>query len=176
MDSSIIRLACSEDIPKVGQIYADILQGPSAPATGWLPQIYPTLQTAQDGFDRGELYVCVVDGTVVAAAKINKEQVDVYGQISWQYPAHPEQVLVIHTLVVSPSVSKQGYGEKFIDFYEGMARQLGCPYLRLDTNQKNAPARQFYAKLGYHERGIVPCTFCGIPNVQLVCLEKRLPL
>lgn len=31
-----------------------------------------------------------------------------------------------------------------------------------------------YQKLGYEERGIVPCVFNGIPDVQLVCLEKYL--
>ena len=35
-------------------------------------------------------------------------------------------------------------------------------------------ARAMYQKLGYEERGIVPCVFNGIPGVQLVCLEKYL--
>ncbi len=172
MDSMQFRLAQAQDIALVSQIYLDILA--SDHTTGWLPGIYPVRQTAQEGFDKGELYICEMDGTLVAAAKINKEQVDVYDQIPWRYPASPQEVLVIHTLVVSPHSAGQGIGAQFIQFYESMAGQLGCPYLRLDTNEKNTPARRFYEKLGYEERGIVPCTFCGIPNVQLVCLEKRL--
>lgn len=44
----------------------------------------------------------------------------------------------------------------------------------MDTNARNAAARRLYAGLGYWEAGIVPCVFNGIPDVQLVCLEKYL--
>ena len=50
----------------------------------------------------------------------------------------------------------------------------GCTVLRMDTNAKNAAARRLYQKLGYAEPDIVPCIFNGIPNVQLVLLEKKL--
>ena len=53
-------------------------------------------------------------------------------------------------------------------------RAQGCAVLRMDTNARNLRARRMYAQLGYREAGIVPCTFNGIPSVQLVCLEKRL--
>ena len=44
----------------------------------------------------------------------------------------------------------------------------------MDTNAINAAARAMYAKLGYREADIVPCVFNGIPNVNLVLLEKKL--
>ena len=40
--------------------------------------------------------------------------------------------------------------------------------------QENAAARGLYKKLGYKEIGIVPTEFNGIPDVQLVLLEKHL--
>ena len=46
--------------------------------------------------------------------------------------------------------------------------------LRLDTNERNDRAREMYRKLGYKEIGIVPTVFNGIPNVNLVLLEKRI--
>jgi hypothetical protein len=55
-----------------------------------------------------------------------------------------------------------------------LARENGCTVLRMDTNAKNAAARRLYQKLGYAEPDIVPCIFNGIPNVQLVLLEKKL--
>lgn len=54
----------------------------------------------------------------------------------------------------------------------GWAR--GCTVLRIDTNAKNVAARRLYARLGFREAAIVPCTFNGISGVALVCLEKRL--
>lgn len=44
--------------------------------------------------------------------------------------------------------------------------------LRMDTNMINQRARKMYHNLGYQEVDIVPCVFNGIPDVQLVCLEK----
>lgn len=46
--------------------------------------------------------------------------------------------------------------------------------LRIDANARNAAARAMHKKLGYKEIGIVPTVFNGIPDVQLVLLEKYL--
>ena len=85
----------------------------------------------------------------------------------------PEQVRVLHTLVVAPAVKGRGCGTAFVRFYEELARTTGRPYLRIDTNARNTPARALYARLGYTEAGIVAGTFNGIPGVELVCLEKK---
>ncbi|MBR2471294.1 MAG: hypothetical protein IKB55_01285, partial [Clostridia bacterium] len=59
-------------------------------------------------------------------------------------------------------------------FYEQYALSQGCPYLRMDTNEKNIRARAMYKKLGFEEIGIVPCDFNGIPGIGLVLFEKKL--
>ena len=99
---------------------------------------------------------------------------DSYAEGAWEFSARDEEVCVLHTLVVSPSTSGKGYGKKFVKFYEDYALSHGCPELRMDTNARNAAARGLYKKLGYKEIGIVPTEFNGIPDVQLVLLEKHL--
>ena len=141
---------------------------------GWQRGVYPTRQTALDALKRGDLFVCVDGGQVVAAAIINRIQVPVYAEVGWLYHAEPDEVMVLHTLVVDPLRAGRGYGTAFVAFYEGYARQSGCPVLRMDTNEKNAAARRLYARLGYREAGIVPCVFNGIKGVGLMCLEKKL--
>ena len=44
----------------------------------------------------------------------------------------------------------------------------------MDTNAKNTNARKLYNKLNYKEVSIITCIFNGIPNVDLVCLEKKI--
>lgn len=141
---------------------------------GWQRGVYPTRQTALDALKRGDLFVCVDGGQVVAAAIINRIQVPVYAEVGWLYHAEPDEVMVLHTLVVDPLRAGRGYGTAFVAFYEGYAKNNGCPVLRMDTNEKNAAARRLYARLGYREAGIVPCVFNGIKGVGLVCLEKKL--
>lgn len=113
-------------------------------------------------------------GIITAAARINQEQMPAYRDVEWEYGAPDSEVMVLHTLVVSPSQAGHGLGSKFVDFYEKYALQQGCRYLRMDTNERNMAARHLYKKLGYAERGIIPCNFNGIAGVNLVCLEKKL--
>jgi len=83
-------------------------------------------------------------------------------------------VLFLEDIFVEEEHRGKGYGKAFVKFYEDYALQNGCPYLRIDTNERNIAARRMYEKLGYKEVGIVPCTFNGLPDVQLVLLEKCL--
>ena len=85
-----------------------------------------------------------------------------------------EDIMVLHTLVVSPSVQSSGIGKVFVKFYEDYALSEGCSYLRMDTNERNLRARAFYKKSGYKEIDIVPCVFNGIEGVGFVLLEKKL--
>ena len=172
----MIRKATDNDIKAIAQIYDDIHTDEEAGklSIGWQRGVYPTEQTAADSVAVGDMFVCEREGQIVAAAKINREQVDVYADGKWEFPAADEQVMVLHTLVVSPKVMTGGIGKEFVKFYEDYALENGCPYLRMDTNQRNERARAFYAKVGYKEIGIVPCVFNGIQGVNLVLLEKKL--
>lgn len=172
----MIRLATEKDIKAIAEIYEDIHTDEEAGklSIGWQRGVYPTEQTAADSVAKGDMFVCERDGVVVAAAKINREQVDVYADGTWEFPAPDDEVCVLHTLVVSPKTQTCGIGKEFVKFYEDYALETGCPYLRMDTNERNERARAFYRKAGYKEIGIVPCVFNGISGVNLVLLEKKL--
>lgn len=172
----MIRKATAADIAAVDAIYQRIHDGEERgrTTTGWKRSIYPTAATAQAALDRGELFVLEDGGAVTAAAILNQTQDPAYARAQWTCPAPPDQVMVLHTLVVDPLAQGRGYGRAFVDFYEDYARGRGCPYLRMDTNVKNAAARRMYAKLGFAEAGVVPCVFHGLEDVELICLEKTL--
>lgn len=172
----MFRKATLNDVDAIAAIYAEIHTEEEAgrTTTGWQRAIYPTRKTAEDSVALGDMFVAEQDGSVVAAARINREQVDVYADVPWTYQASDDEVMVLHTLVVSPTVKGRGVGSAFVAFYEQYARENGCPVLRMDTNERNLAARALYKKLGYREAGIMPCVFNGIPGVGLVCLEKKL--
>lgn len=175
-EGTVFRKAQAEDIDRINEIYQEIHTEEEAGRAeiGWVRSIYPTRRTAEDSVKHGDMYVEIAGGHIVAAAKINQEQVPEYVNADWAYSARECEVMVLHTLVVSPKESGKGYGANFVAFYEEFAKKHGCPYLRMDTNQRNKAARSLYHKLGYREAGIVPCQFNGIEGVQLVCLEKAL--
>lgn len=172
----IFRKAVAADIPAIAAIYSDIhtQEEQGLVTIGWIRDVYPTEQTARAALERDDLFVGTEDGTVVGAAIINQTQVDSYKDGHWQFEVPEEQVMVLHTLVISPKSGRQGYGQQFVEFYEQYSLSNGCRYLRMDTNARNVRARAMYKKLGYSEIGIVPCVFNGIEGVQLVLLEKAL--
>lgn len=147
-----IRPATADDLPRIEQIYdaTHTAEETGAASVGWARGVYPTRATAQAALDDGALFVLTDGGALVAAGRIDR------------------------TLVVDPTIAGHGYGTQFVRFYARRARALGCTVLRIDTNAKNAAARRLYARLGFREAAIVPCTFNGIAGVELVCLEKRL--
>ena len=171
----IFRKAEERDLSAVSAIYEDIhtLEERGETTIGWIRGVYPTLDTARAALKRGDLFVQEEEGGVVGAAVINQLQVDVYEGAGWKHPASDDQVMVLHTLVISPQAARKGYGSRFVDFYEQYAREKGCSCLRMDTNARNLRARALYRKLGYEEIGVVPCVFNGMEGVQLVLLEKE---
>lgn len=172
----MFRKATVEDIERIEEIYNEIHTENEAGrmTTGWIRGVYPSGETARASVRCGDMFVEEADGRVVAAARINQEQVPEYAEADWQYKVPEDQVMVLHTLVVSPGERGKGYGTRFVDYYENYALEHGCHYLRMDTNQHNSSARALYQKLGYQEVSVVPCKFNGIPDVGLVCLEKKL--
>lgn len=172
----MFRKATSDDVTRIAEIYEELHDAEEAGETtiGWVRGVYPTRKTAENAVKIGDMFVEEIDGKIVAAARINREQVAEYADAQWSCDPPPEKIMVLHVLVVSPKIKGRGYGTAFVDFYEKYALESGCPYLRMDTNAKNSAARSLYKKLGYKETSIVPCVFNGIDGVQLVCLEKNL--
>ena len=171
-----IRKAKKSDLDAVTRIYdaQHTAEEAGRSSVGWIRGVYPTRATANEALLRGDLFVLCEDGIVRGAAIINQVQVDVYNGAPWEFEESDNQVCVLHTLVIDPQASGRGLGTHFVAFYENWAKKHGCPELRMDTNARNMSARRLYKRLGYREIGIVPTTFNGIPDVDLVLLEKNL--
>ena len=172
----MIRKAVDSDIDAVAAIYDEIhqWQEDGAITVGWIRGVYPTRATAEDALRRNDLFVMEKDGVILGSAIINQLQVDVYAKAKWRHAVDAEKVWVLHTLTISPQAGGQGFGKQFVDFYESYALDHGCCELRMDTNERNHVARNMYEKLNYEEIDIVPTVFNGIPDVNLVLLEKYL--
>lgn len=173
----MIRKADFADVDRIAEIYEAIHTEEEAgrASIGWKRGVYPTRDTAAASVLAGDMFVEIEDGVIVASARINRDQVAEYANAAWAADAPADRVMVLHTLTVDPALRGRGYGPAFVRYYERYALQNGCPYLRMDTNEKNRAARALYAKLGYREAGVVLSQFNGIPDVRLVCLEKTLP-
>lgn len=173
----MIRKALPADIPAVAAWFNDEIhtEEEAGRATiGWVRSIYPTRKTAETALGNGDLYVMEEEGRIVAAGRLNQRQEDSYAEAKWEYDAAEAEVMVLHTLVVSPREENRGRGKAFVRFYEDFARKHGCKYLRMDTNEKTAGLAGFIKIWVIKRLEFVPCVFNGIKGVPLVCLEKKL--
>lgn len=171
-----IRAARPSDIDAVEALYDQVHTAEEAggQTIGWIRGVYPVRATAEAALARDDLFVLEDEGEVRGTAIVNKLQVSDYAQGHWEHDVPDERVCVLHTLVISPMASGHGYGRAFLEFYEDYALDHGCEELRIDTNARNVVARAMYKRHGFSEAGVVPTTFNGIPDVNLVLLEKYL--
>lgn len=173
----MIRPACSADLSAVAQIYEEILdQEDQRPVsyTNWQRGKYPTLDTARTALEAGTLFVGEENGTIFAAVNLNGIQLPEYDRIPWQFEARSEQVMVIHTLVISPRFSGHGKAREMVAFCEEEGRRQGKTVMRLDTYEGNHPANAMYPKLGYRFAGHARFLFQGFLDEVLNCYEKQL--
>lgn len=175
MDGELrFRKADINDLDAIAAIYDHTHDAEEAglTTTGWVRGIYPVRKTAEDSLERDDMYVAELSGEIVAAGIINQIQVNVYLDCDWDYKAPDDDVSVLHTLTVDPSVRGMGIGPAFVRFWENYAMEHGCSTLRIDTNARNAGARKMYAKMGYRETDMIPTVFNGIQGVDLILIEK----
>ena len=172
----LIRKAVIADLEAVAGIYEEIHRAEEAGTivTGWIRGVYPTKATAEAALKRNDLFVLENNGKIYGSGIINQIQLDEYHTAQWDHQAGADQVCVLHTLTISPRAGRMGLGKQFVGFYETYALEHSCRELRIDTNERNLAARKMYKTLGYKEISIVPTMFNGIPDVNLVLLEKWL--
>ncbi len=172
----MFRKAQMADLDEIAQIYSEIHDYEEAcgPLTNWRRDLYPTRDTAAAAIKCGYMYVGEDENGMFGASLLNKEQLDEYAKIPWEFPAADDEVGVIHTLVIRPSRSGNGFAKRFVAWLEDEAREHGCKVMRLDTPMTNEPAKLMYPKLGYREAGVEFFNFLGQIEEDLVCFEKKL--
>lgn len=79
----MFRKATEKDLDQITELYSDVHTEEEAGNTtiGWIRSIYPTRITVETAFAADDLFVEVDDEKIVAVARINQEQVDVYAEV-----------------------------------------------------------------------------------------------
>ena len=85
----MFRKATAEDVEQISEIYEAIHTENEAGrmTTGWIRGVYPSRKTAEDSVRCNDMYVEEEDERIVAAARINEEQVGEYADADWKYEA-----------------------------------------------------------------------------------------
>ena len=173
----MIRKATWRDIDKIELLYREILsyEAKNGSFSNWVMDVYPTRQTAVDGFLEDNLYVLEENGEICGSIILNHIQPDVYGKIDWKYSSdNKEDFLVIHTLSVAPSKAGKGYGAKLVNFAFDKAEEMGCVSVRLDTFADNIPAATLYRNCGFRYVGTAFSILNGVIPEMQIFFEKEI--
>ena len=88
-------------------------------------------------------------GSIAGSIIINKIQPTEYAGIVWGQTLTDDEVMVIHLLMVRPSMAGNGIATSLVKYAMEMAKNNSCKALRLDTGSQNIPAVSLYKKLGF---------------------------
>ena len=173
----MFRPAAASDLDAIGRHYTELLTHEAETGrstTNWVLGVYPTRETAAKALAEGALYVLEEAGETVASVILNQHQDEFYAEINWQYSAQPEQVLVVHTLCIPPSLAGQGLGKACVSLIKQHAAAMGCTVIRLDTWAGNTPAARLYQKNGFSLCGRAEVLFQGRIPEELIFLEYQI--
>ncbi|WP_308752510.1 GNAT family N-acetyltransferase [uncultured Anaerotruncus sp.] len=152
-----VRIAEERDVARVATLYErlhDYLETHENHPR-WKRGIYPTLANAEEGFEKGWLYVAEADGELVGSVIYLREQGEVYSQIAWPKEVPGDNVYVVHVLVVHPEFFGMGVGKAILDYVCTMGKEHDIGAVRLDVYEKNASAIRLYEKCGFSYRGTI---------------------
>lgn len=150
----IIRRGKAEDLPAIQAFYAEVVPTIELAVTSWVPGVYPSVETAEKAIEMQTMFVALIDDKVVGSVILNHEADEEYKELSWHNPQlSADKVLIVHTLMTSPSHRKQGIAVQLLNFAIDFAKEQKCQAIRLDTFAANQPARQLYEKLGFRNCG-----------------------
>lgn len=111
--------------------------------------VYPTRKDAEKAISAGSLYVYERAGSIAGSIIIDKVQPTEYAGIVWGQTLIDDEVMVIHLLMVRPSMAGNGIASSLVRYAMEMAKNNSCKVLRLDTGSQNIPAVTLYKKLGF---------------------------
>lgn len=111
--------------------------------------VYPTRKDAEEAINAGTLFVYEKDSDIAGSIMIDKIQPMEYAGIAWSQTLTEAEVMVIHLLMVRPSMAGKGIASSLVQYAVELAKKNDCKALRLDTGSQNIPAIALYKKLGF---------------------------
>ena len=111
--------------------------------------IYPTRKDAEKAVELGALYVYEENNNILGTIIVNQIQPTEYAKIPWKQNLTNDEVMVVHLLMVRPSMKGKGIASALIQYAIELAGSHSCKALRLDTGSQNIPAVTLYKNLGF---------------------------
>jgi|GEM_PF-1490549 len=118
-----------------------------------------------DSLRRMTLFIASKGGEAVGSVAVSTFPPGFWKRHFWREPK--ASGLGVFNLVVYPELQGKGIGRFLMDGVEGLARDHGIPYVRLDAYTANPFSTGFYRHIGYEERAKI-----DVRSVRLTLFEQ----
>ena len=147
----MIRKATADDIESIVDTYNEHFEYEKEHGafTVFKKDIYPTRKDAQVAVRAGTIYVYEEDDNIAGSIIVDTAQPAEYAKIAWSKAYAKDEVMVIHLLMVRPSMKGKGIASSLVRYAMELAKSNSCKVLRLDTGSQNIPAISLYKKMGF---------------------------
>lgn len=146
-----IRKAVFEDLGMIIEIFKNAIVAMNKNNIPQWDELYPNDRILEEDILKEQMYVGIIDDTIVSAAVVNSESDDEYKNGDWKYING--KFAVIHRLCVDPIYQNQKAGKKMMLEIEELLRKDGVQSIRLDAFSLNPYALKMYEMLGYQKVG-----------------------
>lgn len=175
-ENYLVELAEMKDIGELEKLYNDLNDylETGINYAGWKKGVYPSIDTVINRIRDRSLFVIKSNEEIVASVILNHKQDYAYSKINWVDNLTEKEILVVHTLVVSPKYMRQGIGDILLDFIKKYSLKLGIKSIRLDVEINNTPAISLYEKHGYKYKGTVDLGLVDLDAIWFRVYELKL--
>ncbi len=110
-------------------------------------ETYPNSEAFQNDIKREELYVFILEKTIMGCIVISTKMDDEYEKVNWL--TETSNHYYIHRLAVHPNYQGKGIARSLMDFAEKLGIENDIASIRLDTFSQNLRNQKFYDARGY---------------------------
>ena len=148
------RLALPTDIDAIMDMVSLAKVAMSYQNSGQWQDQYPMRSQFVSDIEKHAYHVIMLEGVIVGGVAVFDYEPDYETLLEGRW-RQDGPYLVVHRLVVNPSVQGQGLGRRLLLYVEELAKQKNIMIIRLDTHDKNIPMIHIMARLGYEKIGYV---------------------
>ena len=119
---------------------------------------YPSENVILSDIDKGQSYICDLDGNICGTFAMLTESEPTYDKIydgHWLTGDESHDYIAIHRVAISVSSRGSGLSGKIIEFAADFAKKNGRKSLRIDTHRGNKVMRRMLEKNGFIHCGVI---------------------
>lgn len=148
MSTINIRLASTEDLPKINQLYKEVvydINNVKKINMLWNDE-YPFYILKND-INNKEMYVIEIDDKIIGTFSLSTFDNPEYHVINWT--SDNKKWFYLNRLVVLPSEQRKGYAKYAMNYIAKYAKENGFETIRLTVHKDNIYAIKLYEKFGF---------------------------